>query len=283
MLLDSDLDLIIIASPSNSHFNMAIDALKSGKHVVLEKPIASTINEVNELKRVSHENDRNIIPFYNFRFVDEFLEIKSILKEGLIGAPFLIKRQVSYFNRRNDWQSCLVNNGGIINAAATHHIDQILQLMGEDPIDIWGELRKIVTKGDAPDHCKLLMKFPSKCIVDIEISWAEAFSGEPWVIYGEYGAIWQNDNILQCKWFNENDVTKNEFRERSYLSNENINWKYKSFTLKEDYQLPISPIFYSLLATSLSSKGEIPAPVSIDCAINLMRNLENIERSISII
>jgi len=266
-----DIDVVIIATPSKSHYTIAKAALRSKKHVVLEKPLAANIDEVIQLKNLSDKIGRRLIPFFNFRFVQEYQLIKSILKEKLIGQVFLIKRHVSYYNRRDDWQAQSAENGGILNAAAMHHLDQILQIVGEQPIDIWGDLRHVVSKGDAPDHSKILMKFPNGCITDVEVSWAEALPGYPWHIFGSRGAIRQFENTLECKWFNEEDIDEQVNGDRSYFSNERIQWKHKKYTLNKDYALGVTPLFYEQLAESLVYNKEIP--VDIQSAIRTMEIL----------
>ena len=276
VISDPEVDIVIVATPSSSHFQIARDALKAKKHVVLEKPITSSIDEAIELKEISIENRRLLIPFFNFRFADEFLKIKSILKEGMIGSPFLIKRQVSYFNRRDDWQSQSTQQGGILNAAAIHHIDQVLQLVGDQPIDLWTDLRRVVSKGDAPDHCKILMKFSNGCVADIEVSWAMALKDrKPWQIFGPKGAIIQSNNSITYRWFDERDCTEEMRDDRSYFSNEKINWKVKEYTLEDDYALGIAPILYSKIADSINCDSEIP--ITIDSALITMEVMNKIE------
>ena len=162
ILLDKEIELVIIATNSITHFKLASDALMSSKNIVLEKPITKTISEAKELKSIANLNNVRIFPFFNFRFIDEFIRIEDLLDEKIIGEIFLIKRNVSYFNRRDDWQSVSKFDGGILNAALIHHLDQILQITKVKPVEIFGDLRKIVSKGDAPDHCKILMKFKNK-------------------------------------------------------------------------------------------------------------------------
>ena len=276
LIKDSNIDLIIIATPSKTHFQIAKKALKAKKHVLIEIPITSTINEALELKELAKESKKHLIPFYNFRFADEFLKIQSILNDNIIGVPFLIKRQVAYFNRRNDWQSMKINQGGILNAAAIHHIDQALQLVNDKPIDIWSDLKHLVSRGDAPDHCKIIMRFPSGCVADIEVSWAMSIEeSKPWQIFGPRGTISQSKNTLICRWYDKKEITKNVKGERSYLSNETINWKEDTFMLQEDYLLGKVPILYDKIADCINKNLEIP--ITVDSALIAMEIIKIIE------
>ena len=269
---DKNVELIIVSTPSKTHYKIAKDALLSGKNVVIEKPITSKIFEIKDLKKTAFKTKKFIVPFFNFRFNREFKIIKEIFNKKLIGEVFLIKKNVCYYNRRDDWQSKIDQNGGIINAAAIHHIDQIFQLLNSKPKLLFKDIRKLVSKGNAPDHCKLIFKFASNCIVDIEVSWAAALDNYTWHILGTNGSIKQDKNILECKWFNEEDVKKEVKNERSYYSNEKIKWRTKKYTMKKNNSEAIVPEFYTKLSNTLNLKEDVP--VKINSIIKLMENIE---------
>ena len=216
-----------------------------------------------------------ILPFFNFRFVDEFLKIKDFLAKKLIGEVFLIKRNVSYFNRRDDWQSLVDFDGGIINAALIHHLDQILQITNRRPSEIFGDLRKIVSKGDAPDHCKILMKFEKNLLVDLEVSWAEKSNENPWIIYGSNGVIRKELNYLICEYFLEDEVEKIQRKKLSYLSNEKYKWKKKKIFINNTNNLKgLSPLFYEKLYEAIKSKKNFE--VSVPSVIKTMQVIDDI-------
>ena len=272
---DSRVDLVVIATPSKFHYDIALEMMSSRKHVVIEKPIASSIEEIRDIDSLSKKMKCYAVPFFNFRFVPEFIIIQELIDEGLIGNIHLIKRTVSYYNRRKDWQSKKSENGGIMNAAAVHHLDQILQLTKIKPYQIFSDVRRIVSSGDAPDHCKVMMKFDNNIVVDLEVSWAEKSLPIPWVIYGERGVIQQVDNKLECEWFTEEDVSEIDDNEMSYLSNEDIKWNKKIFNLSKDYSAGLTPLFYQYLSDALDGRREIP--VKIDSIMNTMSVMQSIK------
>ena len=265
------LELVIIASPTKEHFWMTKAALLGKKNVVLEKPLTPALSEARQLKKIALNNRCILSPYYNFRFSNDFIKIRSVIQKGLIGKIFLIKRQVGYFNRRDDWQSKLSSSGGILNAAAIHSVDQVIQLLGQLPVKIWRDLQKVVSKGDASDHAKIMLNFPDKCVADIEMSWAEALNGCDWLIYGSRGAIKMQDGTLEIKWFLEKEVKKGIPKKRSYLSGERINWHKKRYHIGEGF----SGDYYNKLYTAIKYRG-LP-PVSLDSAIQTMAVIDKIE------
>lgn len=272
---DNDIELVVIATPTKTHYSIALDMLKAKKHVVLEKPITSTIEEARTLEACSNRVGRYLVPFFNFRFVPEFDIIKSVINDKLIGSVYLIKRTVSYYNRRDDWQSLSSEGGGILNAAVIHHLDQVLQLTKSKPIQIFSDIRKLVSKGDAPDHCKVMMKFKDRTVVDLEVSWAEAVSMDPWIIFGTKGMIQQIGNAILCKWFVDDEVLPEDKGSMSYLSHEKIHWHTKSFSLPEDYASGIDTSFYSKLYDALIKQSK--TPVEMQSVIKTMDVLDRLE------
>jgi scyllo-inositol 2-dehydrogenase (NADP+) len=258
------MDLVIIATPTRDHFYMAEAALKEGLNVVLEKPVTGSLKQVRKLQLISRKAKRILSPFYNFRFSNDFLSIKKILDSGLVGMPFLIKRQVGYFNRRDDWQSSAKESGGILNAATIHYIDQVIQLFGCLPRVKWFDLRKAVSKGDAADHSKLILAFPGGCIADIEVSWAEAINGFEWLIYGPRGAIMKKDDELRVKWFEEKEIVSGKAKSRSYFSGEKIKWKEMTYKINTAF----STGYYDLLYKAVRGNG--PLPVTLSSAMDAM-------------
>jgi predicted dehydrogenase len=279
ILRHPQIDICVIASPTKDHFWMAREALARKIPVVLDKPLAASFDESLQLQSLSTTAGIPIIPFHNFRFNKEFQVIQSILQKDLIGKPFLIKKQVGYFNRRDDWQSNFSEGGGILNAAAIHSVDQVLQMQKGKLIDIWADIRHLVSKGNAPDHTKIIFTFDNGCVCDIEVSWVEALNSYDWLIYGDHGAIRQGGNQMTVRWFHEKDVQLEKKPDRSYAAAESIQWNEEVFSIENGYEDGINPEFYDSLHQSFCSKADLP--VSIESAVYTMEILEKVkERAI---
>jgi hypothetical protein len=119
------------------------------------------------------------------------------------------------------------------------------------------------------------MKFKDRTIVDLEVSWAEAVSMDPWVIFGTKGMIHQLGNVILCKWFVDDEVLPEDKGSMSYLSHEKIHWRTKSFSLSEDYALGIDTSFYSKLYDALIKQSK--TPVEMQSVIKTMDVLDRLE------
>jgi predicted dehydrogenase len=272
MLKCTKLDFVVIASPTKFHYEMAKKCLHKNISVLIEKPFTKTLDEFLELQAIAKEKKIELIPFLNFRYKSDFLFMKSKIDSEIIGKPFLIKRCLTYFNRRNDWQSKKSEQGGILNAAAIHAVDQCLRLKSNFDIDqIFVDHRKICSKGDAPDFIKILIKFSDECLVDIEISWAHAETKDNWKVYGDRGFVSSSNNNATVKYFNESDVVNKAPSKLSYFSGEEILWS----EFNEDLNPEFSEKFYYELSQSIKSEKEFE--VNASSAINLIKLIEKIE------
>lgn len=87
MLADPGVDAVEILTPHNLHARMAVDALKAGKHVSVQKPMALTIAEADEMVAASRSSGRSLRVFENFRYYPPFRLAKRLIDEGEIGEP----------------------------------------------------------------------------------------------------------------------------------------------------------------------------------------------------
>jgi predicted dehydrogenase len=130
MLESGEIDLVIISTPPNSHYSWAKKALALGIHVVLEKPMALTTQECDELIALAKASNLLLVVYQNRRFDADFLTIKSALDQGLIGDLFSYESFVGGYSRPCDfWHSDAKVSGGAIFDWGSHFIDQILALV----------------------------------------------------------------------------------------------------------------------------------------------------------
>lgn len=135
-MLDSQLiDLVIISTPPNSHYQWAKEALTRGIHVVLEKPMALTSAQCDDLMEIARESGKTLIVYQNRRFDADFVTMRRLISEGAIGTPFHYESFVGGYARPCDyWHSMSDVSGGAIFDWGSHYLDQILNLFGQ-PID----------------------------------------------------------------------------------------------------------------------------------------------------
>jgi predicted dehydrogenase len=133
-MLDSGLvDLVVVSTPPNTHHYWAMEALRRGIHVVLEKPMALTAAECDEAMALASEKGLTLIVFQNRRFDADFVTIRRLIREGAIGEVFQYDSFVGGYSRPCDyWHSDVAVSGGAIFDWGSHYLDQILDVFDQE-------------------------------------------------------------------------------------------------------------------------------------------------------
>lgn len=127
---DSDLDLIIIATPPNIHAKLALQMLESGKHVIVEKPLALTSSQVDSMRELAERKNLLIACHQNRRWDDDYRAIKLALTQDLIGELFYMETFVGgYGHPCGFWHTEESISGGTSYDWGAHYLDWMLDLM----------------------------------------------------------------------------------------------------------------------------------------------------------
>jgi len=190
-LADKEMELVVISTLSLDHTRHAVKALKSGKFVLLDKPIAITDEELETLRQADKEFPGKLSILHNLRFEPGFETVQKILKEGILGEISLIKLRRHHRNWyfRSDWQTLLEYGGGLLNNWGNHEIDHAVQLLESHAVDIQSKLWHVSSGGNGDDHVKIILKGNNNCVADLEIS-NNVTLPEPYcTIYGQRGSL----------------------------------------------------------------------------------------------
>jgi len=161
-MLDSGLlDLVVISTPPNSHFHWAKESLNRGINVVLEKPMALTIDECDELIKLSTDKKLLLVVYQNRRFDEDFVTMRSLISSGAIGEVYQFDTFVGGYSRPCDyWHSDAVVSGGAIFDWGSHFIDQILNIINDDVAHVSGQNHKRVwAHATNADHAQVTITF----------------------------------------------------------------------------------------------------------------------------
>jgi predicted dehydrogenase len=132
-VLRDDIELVVVATPNDSHFGLASRALLAGKHVVVEKPFTNTSAEARELTELARSQHRLVSAHHNRRWDGDFLTVRKILEGGLLGR--LVEYESYYDRYRNEprpgaWRERQGPGSGVLYDLGPHLIDQALVLFG---------------------------------------------------------------------------------------------------------------------------------------------------------
>lgn len=134
LLADSAIDLVVVSTPSGTHYEAARRVLEAGKNLVVDKPMAVTSAEIAELMALASARDLLLVPFHNRRWDSDFQTIQKLMHEETLGRLVHLE---STFDRwspgltRRPWKDDPAQGGGILLDLGTHLVDQALVLFGK--------------------------------------------------------------------------------------------------------------------------------------------------------
>lgn len=184
-------DLVVVASPNATHFEICKAALNAGKHVVVDKPFAATPEEADELTRMAQERGLKLSVFHNRRWDGDYLTARRTLPQ--LGN---IKLYLAYWDRfrpalREGWKEVPDGATGVLIDLGPHLIDQALQLFGK-PDCLSADLATQRNGGLIDDYFEIILHYremravlgSSTLVVDARPRFAIHGDGGSFVKYG---------------------------------------------------------------------------------------------------
>jgi predicted dehydrogenase len=209
MLRDTDIELIIVATRSHEHVPMTLRALRGGRDVLVEKPMALDLAGADKLIAAAKKHGRRLFVRHNRRFDLPFLQAREIVAAGKLGKLFSVQLRQGKYQRRSDWQTLKKFGGGQLLNWGPHLVDWALQLIGGAAVDVWADLKLIAAAGDAEDYVKLLLRGPTGIVADIEINGAAALDQPPWLLMGSQGSLRIDaENRCSLRYFDARRLSK---------------------------------------------------------------------------
>jgi predicted dehydrogenase len=163
LVKDKELDLIVICTPNTSHFPMVKESLKAGKHVIIEKPFTPTAKEADELIKIAKKVKKNIFVYHNRRWDGDFMTIKKIVDENILGEIYEYEAHFDRFTPEidaNQWRDKDLPGGGILFDLGAHLIDQALYLFGH-PQKVKADIQAQRENSPVDDYFRVELEYPN--------------------------------------------------------------------------------------------------------------------------
>ncbi len=158
---DPAIDLVVICSPNTSHFELASKALRSGKHVVVEKPFVVTSAEGQKLIEMANKSNCLLSVYHNRRYDGDFRTVQRLIKEKKLGRLVELESHFDRFRntfKKNAWREEDLPGSGVLFDLGSHLIDQSIALFGM-PEFIYADIRH-QREGAADDNFELILDYP---------------------------------------------------------------------------------------------------------------------------
>jgi predicted dehydrogenase len=161
MLSNAEIDLVVISTPPNSHYKWAKQALSLGLHVMLEKPMALTTQECDELMELAKSKSALLVVYQNRRYDLDYLTIKQQIESGQIGELFHYESFVGGYSKPcSYWHSDAAVSGGAIFDWGSHFIDQIMSLVSSEVDFVSGlNQKRVWDHVTNADHAQVSINF----------------------------------------------------------------------------------------------------------------------------
>jgi len=189
LLAQSSIGGVTVAASSLSHAELAIRALRAGKHVLVEKPFAPDAPSAQRMIDVARECGRVVAPFHNRRFDPDFLMVRQVLDSGRLGRVRRIHSFVGGPSPSTGWRAERAMAGGRLYDWGPHLLDQVLSLTPSPVSDVWGVMHVIDERGDADEYFRAELRFEDGLDVTVEMSGFSYLRPMRWEVLGEKGTL----------------------------------------------------------------------------------------------
>ncbi|HEI8714861.1 TPA: oxidoreductase [Klebsiella oxytoca] len=273
ILNDPNIDMVVIPTPNDTHFPLAKAALEAGKHVVVDKPFTVTLSQARELEALAKSGGRLLSVFHNRRWDSDFLTVKALINEGLLGEVGYFE---SHFDRyrpqvRNRWREQGGPGSGIWYDLAPHLLDQVVNLFGL-PVSMQVDLAQLRPGSQSTDYFHAVLAWPQRRVV-LHGTLVAAAETARFIIHGsrgsyvKYGLDPQEERLKSGERLPQEDW--------GYDMRDGVLTRAEGEDITEESWLTLPgnyPAYYAAIRDALNGSGTNPVPASQ--AIQIMELIE---------
>jgi len=282
MLDDPEIDVVFIAFPTIEHVKAALAALAKNKWVVVESPMALSHDQALMLRAASVKAHGKLYPCLPGFFAPDFRLARQALTDPRLGDIYeaVVRRQD--YVRRDDWQSIKRCGGGAAWYEGPDAVQQAVALLDSPPAQLWSELKRIASLGDAEDTAHIVLKGRGEMTVYIDIAGGRLDVPKPsFEVYGSRGVFTVMPGAAQGIVRAVDPEFKFARRRSSVRTppladlHENIPVREWTVSLPDSESAAVG--YWKALYGSV--RTALPFPVSIDEAVETIRYLQVVKRA----
>ena len=189
MLKRKDIEAVTVCTWSTNLAAEAMNVLKAGKHVLVEKPMANSVQEARKIVELAKKKQRYLMVGFLMRFIPGVQRIKEAVEKGEIGTlVYATARRVSEWPER-------IGDVGVVKDLAIHDIDITRYLFGGDPEEVYAKAGSLRAK-QYEDHAQIMLTFKGGKTAFIEANWLTPYKIRKLTVTGSK-AIMTLDYITQ--------------------------------------------------------------------------------------
>jgi predicted dehydrogenase len=179
LLGDEKIEAVHILTPTNQHVPIALKAMQSGKHVLVEKPVATTVGEIHRLRTAAKKLQRICMPAHNYIYVPSLLRAKRLIASKKLGRIAVLWILYNIFHS----EKIASRYGDALRAVCIHHAYSLLYLLGR-PVSVMTALSNVhYKKLKFEDQAAVLCELPGGAIAHLWCSFAvNDPTNDPWTV-----------------------------------------------------------------------------------------------------
>lgn len=207
LLSNPDVDIVNICTPSGLHAEMAIAALKAGKHVIVEKPMAMNVDDADRMISMAKEMNRKLCIVLQNRYNLPMQDFYKAVRDGIIGRILLGSVTVRWYRPQeyyNDgWHGTKSMDGGALMNQSIHHIDALQWLVGVPVKSVFAYTATLAHQMEAEDVGVVTVRFENGALATIEgstVTYPQNLEASV-ALFGEKGSLKVGGTALNRKVF----------------------------------------------------------------------------------
>ncbi|GIX06594.1 MAG: oxidoreductase [Candidatus Poribacteria bacterium] len=189
VLEDPQVDLVVLATPHDTHCELAIQAMNAGKHVVTDKIVAMNAEETIRMAQAAECNGVLFSVFHNRRWDWDFLTLKKAIAEGYLGEPYLFESAIMRYGKPGGWRAIKAQSGGILYDWGAHLMDQALLLVDSKIASVYCQIQYRREDTDIGSYGMVNLNFENGVIFRVELGNLSAYPRPRFQVFGDRGAF----------------------------------------------------------------------------------------------
>lgn len=254
-LRDDELDLVIITTPHDSHAQIAIEALRAGKHVVVDKPMCLTSGECERMIAAQKQSGKLLTVFHNARLSGDFHTLQSVIGSKQLGQLRWLELNWNRhgLSKRSAWRNVADSAGGRLIDLGVHLIDQALLAFPQNATSVYTRMNRDWPDADVESGCTITIGFDDGATAIIDVGSMTRYPKPKYIAVGTQGTWSKPANLWdpQEPALASGDFSKNIEAEDGYGTLVTESGSTRTPTIAGDWR-----IFYHNVADVLLDRAE---------------------------
>lgn len=191
LLNDKEIELVIVNTPGYTHFDFAMQAVKAGKHVLIEKPAVGTVEQVKSLYDEARTQNVHVMVYQNRRWDSDFQSVKEVIESGRLGrlieVHFRFDRYNPSLSPKAFKEDADLGTNGLVYDLGPHLLDQVISLFGR-PLSFHKQVAINREESTVPDYFSIQLNYPHQLNVFVTSSLLVAQPLPSFVVHGTLGS-----------------------------------------------------------------------------------------------